>query len=152
VVIDTRKTTPGLRVLEKYAVRVGGATNHRAGLDDGFLIKENHIRAAGGIGRAVHAAQRRAAPGQVVEVEVTTLDELDEALEAGATLILLDNFSVAGLRNAVARARGRARLEASGGITLGNLSEVARTGVDFISLGALTHSAGVLDFSLDVVS
>jgi nicotinate-nucleotide pyrophosphorylase (carboxylating) len=88
----------------------------------------------------------------VVEVEVTTLDELDEALEAGATLILLDNFSVAGLHNAVARARGRARLEASGGITLGNLSEVARTGVDFISLGALTHSAGVLDFSLDVVS
>jgi nicotinate-nucleotide pyrophosphorylase (carboxylating) len=152
VVIDTRKTTPGLRVLEKYAVRVGGASNHRAGLDDGFLIKENHIRAAGGIGRAVHAAQRRAAPGQVVEIEVTTLDELDEALEAGATLILLDNFSVAGLRNAVARARGRARLEASGGITLDNLSEVARTGVDFISLGALTHSAGVLDFSLDVVS
>jgi nicotinate-nucleotide pyrophosphorylase (carboxylating) len=138
-------------VLEKYAVRVGGATNHRAGLDDGFLIKENHIRAAGGITAAVSAAQRRAAPGQVVEVEVTTLDELDEALGAGATLILLDNFSTDLLHNAVQHTSGRARLEASGGITLRNLREVALTGVDFISLGALTHSAGVLDFSLEIV-
>jgi nicotinate-nucleotide pyrophosphorylase (carboxylating) len=151
-VIDTRKTTPGLRVLEKYAVRVGGASNHRGGLDDGFLIKENHIRAAGGIARAVQSAQLRAAPGQLVEVEVTTLVELDEAIGAGATLILLDNFSVQSLRDAVLHTAGRARLEASGGITLSNLSEVARTGVDFISLGALTHSAGVLDFSLDVLS
>jgi nicotinate-nucleotide pyrophosphorylase (carboxylating) len=150
-VIDTRKTTPGLRVLEKYAVRVGGSSNHRAGLDDGFLIKENHIRAAGGITAAVTAAQRRAAPGQVVEVEVTTLDELDEALRAGATLILLDNFSVDLLRAAVVQTSGRARLEASGGITFDNLAEVARTGVDFVSLGALTHSAGVLDFSLEVL-
>jgi nicotinate-nucleotide pyrophosphorylase (carboxylating) len=150
-VIDTRKTTPGLRVLEKYAVRIGGAHNHRAGLDDGFLIKENHIRSAGGITAAVSAAQRRAAPGQVVEVEVTNLAELDEALQAGAALILLDNFSVDLLRSAVAQTAGRARLEASGGITLNNLSEVARTGVDFISLGALTHSAGVLDFSLEVI-
>jgi len=150
-VIDTRKTTPGLRVLEKYAVRLGGATNHRAGLDDGFLIKENHIRAAGSITNAVSAAQRRAAPGQDVEVEVTTLAELDEALRAGAPLILLDNFSVDLLRSAVAQANGRARLEASGGITLANLREVAETGVDFISLGALTHSAGVLDFSLEVL-
>jgi nicotinate-nucleotide pyrophosphorylase (carboxylating) len=149
-VIDTRKTTPGLRVLEKYAVRVGGATNHRAGLDDGFLIKENHIRAAGGITAAVTAAQRRAAPGQVVEVEVTNLTELEEALQAGATLILLDNFTTDGLREAVQHTAGRARLEASGGITLDNLGEVARTGVNFISLGALTHSAGVLDFSLDL--
>src|SRR5437868_6048806 len=117
-VIDTRKTTPGMRVLEKYAVRIGGAGNHRAGLDDGFLIKENHIRAAGGITRAVHAAHRRAAPGQVVEVEVTSIAELDEALAAGATLILLDNFSVDGLRQAVHHTAGRARLEASGGITL----------------------------------
>jgi nicotinate-nucleotide pyrophosphorylase (carboxylating) len=148
-VIDTRKTTPGMRVLEKYAVRVGGASNHRAGLDDGFLIKENHIRAAGGITRAVQAAQRRAAPGQIVEVEVTTLDELDEALASGATLILLDNFSLEQMRAAVAQTRGRARLEASGGITLDNLSDVARTGVDFVSLGALTHSARALDFSLD---
>jgi nicotinate-nucleotide pyrophosphorylase (carboxylating) len=150
-VIDTRKTTPGLRVLEKYAVRVGGARNHRAGLDDGFLIKENHIRAAGGITPAVTAARRRAAPGQVVEVEVTSLAELDEALAAGATLILLDNFSNDLMRAAVARTDGRARLEASGGITLDNLTDVARTGVDYISLGALTHSAGVLDFSLEVL-
>jgi nicotinate-nucleotide pyrophosphorylase (carboxylating) len=151
-VIDTRKTTPGLRVLEKYAVRVGGASNHRAGLDDGFLIKENHIRPAGGITLAVHAAKRRAAPGQIVEVEVTTFDELDEALRAGATLILLDNFSVEQMHTAVAQTAGRARLEASGGITLDNLADIARTGVDFISLGALTHSAGVLDFSLEVVT
>jgi nicotinate-nucleotide pyrophosphorylase (carboxylating) len=150
-VIDTRKTTPGLRVLEKYAVRIGGSGNHRAGLDDGFLIKENHIRAAGGITAAVTAALRRAAPGQVIEVEVTTLAELEEALQAGATLILLDNFSVDLLRQAVEHTRGRARLEASGGIRLDNLADVARTGVDFVSLGALTHSAGVLDFSLEVL-
>jgi len=150
-VIDTRKTTPGMRVLEKYAVRVGGASNHRAGLDDGMLIKENHIRAAGGISPAVRAAQRRAAPGMLVEVEVTSLDELDEALAAGATLILLDNFSIDTLRAAVTHTRGRARLEASGGIHLDNLAAVAATGVDFISLGALTHSAGVLDFSLEVM-
>src|SRR5438105_2091776 len=147
-VIDTRKTTPGMRVLEKYAVRVGGARNHRAGLDDGFLIKENHIRAAGGITRAIEAAQRRAAPGQVVEIEVTSLNELDEALAAGVQLVLLDNFSIDVMRQAVDRCAGRARLEASGGITLDNLSAIAATGVDFISLGALTHSAGVLDFSL----
>lgn len=150
-VLDTRKTTPGMRVLEKYAVRVGGAQNHRAGLDDGILIKENHIRAAGGITSAVTAALRRAGPGKNVEVEVTTIAELDEALAAGATLILLDNFDTAGLRGAVAHTAGRARLEASGGITFANLREVAETGVDFISLGALTHSAGVLDFSLEVV-
>ena len=149
-VIDTRKTTPGMRVLEKYAVRVGGASNHRAGLDDGFLIKENHIRAAGGITGALQSAQRRAAPGQVVEIEVTTFDELEEALGAGAKLVLLDNFSVDSLRLAVVLTAGRARLEASGGITLDNLAAVAATGVDFVSLGALTHSAGALDFSLEV--
>lgn len=151
VVLDTRKTTPGMRVLEKYAVRVGGCHNHRAGLDDGILIKDNHIRAAGGITAAVMAARRRAAPGMRVEVEVTTLAELDEALAAGVDLILLDNFDVDGLRAAVARAAGRARLEASGGITLANLAAVAATGVDYISLGALTHSAGALDFSLEVI-
>jgi len=151
-VIDTRKTTPGLRVLEKYAVRVGGASNHRAGLDDGFLIKENHIRAAGGITAAVRAASGRAAPGQIVEVEVTTIAELDEALLAGAKLILLDNLGVQAMRTAVVHTAGRARLEASGGITLDNLADVAKTGVDFISLGALTHSASVLDFSVEVVS
>ena len=150
-VLDTRKTTPGHRVLEKYAVRVGGCRNHRAGLDDAVLIKENHIRAAGGITAAVTAARRRTGPAQVVEVEVTNPAELDEALAAGAELILLDNHTVAGLRAAVAQAAGRARLEASGGITLDNLAEIARTGVDYISLGALTHSAPSIDFSLEVL-
>jgi nicotinate-nucleotide pyrophosphorylase (carboxylating) len=149
-VLDTRKTTPGLRVLEKYAVRLGGCRNHRAGLDDGFLIKENHVRATGGITAAVAAARHRAAPGQLIEVEVTTLAELDEAIDARADLVLLDNFLPDGLREAVRRASGRVRLEASGGVTLDNLTEVARTGVDFVSLGALTHSAASLDFSLNL--
>lgn len=154
-VLDTRKTTPGQRVLEKYAVRIGGCHNHRAGLDDGILIKENHIRAAGGITAAVTAAKRRTAPMQLVEVEVTNLSELDEAVAAGADVVLVDNADLAGLRAAVARAdrlaangARRPRLEASGGVTLANLAEVARTGVDYVSLGALTHSAGSVDFSL----
>ena len=157
-VLDTRKTTPGQRVLEKYAVRIGGCHNHRAGLDDGILIKENHIRAAGGITAAVTAAHRRTAPMQLVEVEVTNLAELDEAVAAGADVILVDNADTDGLRAAVARAaelegpgRRRPRLEASGGVALANLAEIARTGVDYVSLGALTHSAGSLDFSLLVV-
>jgi len=156
-VLDTRKTTPGQRVLEKYAVRIGGCHNHRAGLDDGILIKENHIRAAGGITAAVTAARRRTAPMQLVEVEVTNLTELDEAVAAGADVILVDNADLAGLRAAVARADEhgtsgrRPRLEASGGVTLANLADVARTGVDYVSLGALTHSAGSLDFSLIVL-
>lgn len=157
-VLDTRKTTPGQRVLEKYAVRLGGCHNHRAGLDDGILIKENHIRAAGGIAAAVGAAKRRTAPMQLVEVEVTNLAELDEAVAAGADVILVDNADLDGLRAAVARAdwhgangARRPRLEASGGVTLANLAEVARTGVDYVSLGALTHSAGSLDFSLIVL-
>ncbi len=150
-VLDTRKTTPGHRVLEKYAVRVGGCRNHRAGLDDAVLIKENHIRAAGGIAAAVAAARTRIGPAQQIEVEVTNPAELDEALAAGAELILLDNHTLDGLRASVAHAAGRARLEASGGITLDNLAAVAGTGVDFISLGALTHSAGAIDFSLEVL-
>jgi len=150
-VLDTRKTTPGHRALEKYAVRVGGCHNHRGGLDDGILIKENHIRAAGGITSAVSAALRRTAPMQQVEVEVTTLAELDEAIAAGAHVVLVDNADLEGLRAAVARAAGRVRLEASGGVTLDTLAEVARTGVDYVSLGALTHSAGSLDFSLIVL-
>jgi nicotinate-nucleotide pyrophosphorylase (carboxylating) len=150
-VLDTRKTTPGHRTLEKYAVRVGGCHNHRAGLDDAVLIKDNHIRAAGGITRAVQAAQKRVGPAQRVEVEVTNMAELDEALAAGAEMILLDNHSIDALKAAVAHTAGRALLEASGGITLDNLAEVAGTGVNYISLGALTHSAGALDFSLEVV-
>jgi nicotinate-nucleotide pyrophosphorylase (carboxylating) len=153
-VLDTRKTTPGHRVLEKYAVRAGGCRNHRAGLDDGILIKENHIRAAGGITAAVQGARGRTAPMGLVEVEVTNLAELDEAIAAGADVILVDNADPDGLRAAVARARQQAtagrrvRLEASGGVTLANLADVARTGVDYVSLGALTHSAGSVDFSL----
>jgi nicotinate-nucleotide pyrophosphorylase (carboxylating) len=150
-VLDTRKTTPGHRVLEKYAVRVGGCRNHRAGLDDAVLIKENHIRAAGGITAAVRAARARIAPAQVVEVEVTNRAELDEALATGAELILLDNHTPAALQAAVLHVAGRVRLEASGGITLANLAEIAATGGDYISLGALTHSAGALDFSLEVL-
>jgi nicotinate-nucleotide pyrophosphorylase (carboxylating) len=155
-VLDTRKTTPGARVLEKYAVRVGGCRNHRAGLDDGFLIKENHIRAAGGITPAVRGAKGRAAPGQRVEIEVTNLDELEEAIASGADMVLLDNFvsvdgDVTRLRAAVERAAGRVLLEASGGVTHETLPAIARTGVHYASLGALTHSAGSLDFSLEVV-
>jgi nicotinate-nucleotide pyrophosphorylase (carboxylating) len=151
VVLDTRKTTPGHRVLEKYAVRVGGSHNHRAGLDDAVLIKDNHIRAAGGITAAVHAAQLRAGHSQIIEVEVTNSDELEEAIQAGAQLILLDNHTPDQLRAAVRQSAGRARLEASGGITLDNLREFAQTGVDYISLGALTHSARALDFSLEIL-
>ncbi len=150
-VLDTRKTTPGHRVLEKYAVRVGGCRNHRAGLDDGVLIKENHIVAAGGISAAVTRALASVPPMGIVEVEVTTLDELDEALEAGAGVILVDNAGPGLLRQAVVRAAGRARIEASGGITLANLVDVAHTGVDYISLGALTHSAPAIDFSLEIL-
>jgi nicotinate-nucleotide pyrophosphorylase (carboxylating) len=148
-VLDTRKTTPGHRVLEKYAVRVGGCRNHRAGLDDGILIKENHIRAAGGITLAVQAALTRVPPMGQVEIEVTRLDELDEAIAAGARVVLVDNADIALLRAAVNRAAGRVTLEASGGVTLDSLAAIAGTGVDFISMGALTHSAGALDFSLN---
>lgn len=151
IVLDTRKTTPGHRIVEKYAVRVGGSHNHRAGLDDAVLIKENHIRAAGGIGPAVSAARKRIGPAQKIEVEVTNPEELDEALAAGAEMVLLDNHTLEQLRAAVVHTEGRAKLEASGGITLENLADVARTGVDYISLGALTHSAPAIDFSLEVL-
>jgi nicotinate-nucleotide pyrophosphorylase (carboxylating) len=150
VVLDTRKTTPGQRALEKYAVRVGGCRNHRSGLDDAVMIKDNHIRAAGGIQAAVEGARKRVGPAQKIEVEVSNRAELDEALAAGVELIMLDNHTVDAMRDAVQYVGGRAKLEASGGITLDNLAEVARTGVDYISLGALTHSAGSLDFSLEI--
>ncbi|AEB12815.1 carboxylating nicotinate-nucleotide diphosphorylase [Marinithermus hydrothermalis] len=149
-ILDTRKTTPGLRALEKYAVRVGGGHNHRFGLFDGILIKDNHIAAAGGVRAAVTRARARAPHGLRVEVEVTTLAELEEALEAGADVILLDNMDLPTLRQAVARTAGRARLEASGGMTLERVRAVAETGVDFISVGALTHSAKALDLSLEI--
>lgn len=146
-ILDTRKTTPGLRALEKAAVAAGGGTNHRFGLYDAVLIKENHAALAGGVGAAVRSA-RAHAPGLLVEVECRTLAEVDEALAARAPRILLDNMTDDQLRGAVARAGGRAELEASGGVTLARLREVASTGVNFISVGALTHSAPALDLSL----
>ena len=146
-ILDTRKTTPGLRALEKAAVVVGGGANHRAGLYDMVLIKENHAALAGGVGAAVRAAAA-AYPELPLEVECATRDEVDEALAAGATRILLDNMRPDELRAVVARVAGRARLEASGGIALDTLREHAETGVDWISIGALTHSAPALDLSL----
>jgi nicotinate-nucleotide pyrophosphorylase (carboxylating) len=151
VVLDTRKTTPGLRALEKYAVRAGGGRNHRFGLFDGILIKDNHIRAAGGIREAVARARARAPHTLKVEVEVQSLNEVEEALAAGADIIMLDNMPVAAMREAVRRIGGRALVEASGGITEENVREVAATGVDFISAGTLTHSARALDISLEIV-
>jgi nicotinate-nucleotide pyrophosphorylase (carboxylating) len=148
-VLDTRKTTPGLRALEKAAVAAGGAINHRAGLYDAILIKENHIALAGGIAAAVYAV-RAAHPAlaDTLEVEVRSAGEVDEALAAGAPRLLLDNMSTEQLRAAVRQVHGRATLEASGGVTLQTLRERAETGVDFVSVGALTHSAPALDLSL----
>jgi len=150
-VLDTRKTTPGLRELEKQAVAAGGASNHRAGLYDAILIKENHIAAAGGIAAAVERA-REAAPQLAgrIEVEVRDEDEIDQALAAGAPRLLLDNMDPPQLRAAVARVGGRAELEASGGVDLDTLRAVADTGVEWISMGALTHSAPALDLSLEL--
>jgi nicotinate-nucleotide pyrophosphorylase (carboxylating) len=146
-VLDTRKTTPGLRLLEKAAVHAGGGTNHRVGLFDAILIKENHAAMAGGVGEAVRLA-RASAPGVLLEVECRTDAEVDEALAAGAPRLLLDNMSPAQMRAIVARVGDRAELEASGGIDLETIRDVAETGVDFISVGALTHSAPALDLSL----
>jgi nicotinate-nucleotide pyrophosphorylase (carboxylating) len=146
-ILDTRKTAPGLRALEKAAVAAAGGTNHRAGLYDMVLIKENHAALAGGIGAAV-AAVRASHPDFPMEVECRTPADVDEALEAGATRLLLDNMSPDELRRTVAHVGGRARLEASGGITFDTLRSYAETGVDWISVGALTHSAPALDLSL----
>ncbi|MET0919165.1 MAG: carboxylating nicotinate-nucleotide diphosphorylase [Burkholderiales bacterium] len=147
VVVDTRKTLPGLRLAEKYAVRAGGGRNHRLGLYDGILIKENHIAAAGGIRPALEASARLNA-GVPVQIEVESLEQLEEALEAGAKLVLLDNFSLEGLRDAVRINAGRAELEASGGISLDSLRAVAETGVDRISVGALTKDVKAVDLSM----
>jgi len=147
-VLDTRKTTPGLRALEKAAVAAGGGTNHRAGLYDAILIKENHAAMAGGVGEAVRKARAGAPAGTLVEVECRDDAEVEEALAAGAERILLDNMSPAQMRAIVDRVDGRAELEASGGIDLEMIRDVAETGVDFVSVGALTHSAPSLDLSL----
>lgn len=145
--LDTRKTVPGLRQAQKYAVRCGGCYNHRIGLFDAFLIKENHINACGGIGAAITAA-RESAPGKPVELEVETLGELDEALAAGADRIMLDNFSLTDMATAVERTGGKAELEASGNVTSDTLVPIAQTGVDYISIGALTKDVKALDLSM----
>jgi nicotinate-nucleotide pyrophosphorylase (carboxylating) len=147
-ILDTRKTTPGLRELEKAAVRTGGGVNHRSGLYDAILVKENHAALAGGVGEATRLALERAPEGVLVEVECRALEEVEAAVAAGVPRILLDNMSTDELRRAVGVAEGRAELEASGGITLDTIRAVAETGVDFISVGALTHSAPALDLSL----
>ena len=146
---DTRKTTPGLRALEKYAVRCGGGVNHRMSLSDAALVKDNHVLAAGGVAEAF-ALVRKSFPGISVEVEVDSLEQLADVVDAGADLVLLDNFTVAQTQEAVALVNGRARLEASGGLTLDVAPAVAATGVDYLSVGALTHSAPVLDIGADL--
>jgi nicotinate-nucleotide pyrophosphorylase (carboxylating) len=147
-ILDTRKTTPGLRELEKRAVAAGGGTNHRIGLFDAILVKENHSALAGGVGEATRRALAAAAGGTPVEVECATLGEVEEALDAGAGRVLLDNMSPAELRRAVELVAGRAELEASGRVTLETVRAVAESGVDYVSVGALTHSAPALDLSL----
>ena len=148
-VLDTRKTVPGLRVLDKYAVRAGGATNHRMSLSDLVMIKDNHIKFAGGITKAVEAIKKKDRKIRI-EVETTSLEEVREALAAGADIIMLDNMSVLAMREAVRVAKGKAQIEASGNVRLDNIREIAETGVDFISVGALTHSVRALDISMKV--
>jgi len=147
-ILDTRKTTPGMRVLEKEAVRAGGGLNHRAGLHDAILVKENHAELAGGVGEAARRALAGAPAGVSVEVECATLGDVAQAIEVGVPRLLLDNMSPDELRRAAELVNGRAELEASGGVTLENVRTIAETGVDFISVGALTHSAPALDVSL----
>ena len=149
VILDTRKTTPLLRVLEKYAVRVGGGANHRGGLDDGILIKDNHLLLSASLTDAV-TTMRRVTREMPTEVEVESLVQVDEALAAGADIILLDNLSTPDITEAVRRCRGRARTEISGGVTLERIPELAATGADYVSVGALTHSAPAADLSLDL--
>lgn len=148
-VLDTRKTTPTLRVLEKYAVRAGGGVNHRAALDDGILIKENHIRLGGGVAETIRK-MRAAGHEMPIEIEAQSLGEVDDALAAGADIILLDNLSIDDMREAIGRARGRAKTEISGGVTLDRLPALAELGADYVSIGALTHSAPAADLSLEV--
>ena len=149
VVLDTRKTTPLLRALEKYAVRAGGAVNHRSGLDEGILIKDNHVRLAGGVVDAV-TRMRKANREMPTEVEAQTLAQVDEALQAGAEIILLDNLSTPDIIEAVERCRGKATTEISGGVTLDRMRELAATGADYVSVGALTHSAPSADLSFEI--
>jgi len=146
--VDTRKTTPGLRVLEKYAVKIGGGHNHRFNLSDGILIKDNHIGAAGGITQAINLARNNTSFVNKIEVEVENLEMLNEAIEAGADIIMLDNMSVEMMEQAVQIVGNKSITEASGNVNLGTIGAIARTGVDFISVGSITHSVGVLDISM----
>ena len=148
-ILDTRKTTPLMRVLEKYAVRAGGGVNHRFGLADGILIKDNHVRLAGGVSNAV-ARMRASQPTMAIEVEAQRLSEVAEALHAGADIVLLDNLSTADIVDAVKQCRGRAKTEISGGVTLARMPELAATGADYVSIGALTHSAPAADLSFEM--
>ena len=149
IVLDTRKTTPTLRALEKYAVRAGGATNHRFGLFDAVLIKDNHIRLAGGVCEAVERV-RQHQPGRTIEIEAQSSAQVDEALAAGANIVLVDNMSIDEIREAVGRVRGRAKVEISGGVTLDRIPDLAGTGADYVSVGALTHSAPAVDISFEI--
>jgi nicotinate-nucleotide pyrophosphorylase (carboxylating) len=149
IVLDTRKTTPTLRGLEKYAVRAGGATNHRGGLFDAVLIKDNHIRLAGGVHCAI-ARVRERQPGMPIEIEAQSMSQLDEALAARVETVLVDNMSIDEIRQAVARARGLAKVEISGGVTLERVAALAATGADYVSVGALTHSASAIDISFEI--
>lgn len=149
-VLDTRKTTPGLRVLEKYAVRAGGGRNHRFGLYDGVIIKDNHIAVVGGVAEAVRRARENLGEGTSIEVEVQRPEDLEDAIRSGADVVMLDNLSVEEVEEAVRAAAGRVKLEVSGGITLENVASYAATGVDYISVGALTHSARALDIALEL--
>jgi nicotinate-nucleotide pyrophosphorylase (carboxylating) len=150
-ILDTRKTAPGLRALDKYAVRMGGGFNHRMGLYDGILIKDNHIAAAGSVAEAVRLARLNSPHTLKVEVEAENLFQVQEALDAGADIILLDNMRIDLLKQAAGMIRGKALVEVSGGVTLGNIREIAEIGVDFISIGALTHSAKAVDLSLEII-
>ncbi len=151
-IVDTRKTTPGLRALEKYAVVVGGGRNHRFGLFDAVLIKDNHIEIAGGVKQAIMAARHQIPHTMRVEVEVESLEQIDEALEVKADIIMLDNMTPDTMREAVEKIAGRAMIEASGGVTEETIVDIAKTGVDYISIGALTHSIRALDISLDILA
>jgi len=150
-ILDTRKTIPGMRLLEKYAVRAGGCYNHRMGLDDGILIKDNHIRCAGGIATAVKKTREKNHHLLKIEVEVTSIEELNEAIEAGADAVLLDNMTDEMIQKAVEAAGGKIALEVSGGITLDRIKMLSKLGVDYISVGALTHSARAVDISLEII-
>ncbi len=148
-VLDTRKTTPTLRALEKYAVRAGGGSNHRSGLDDGILIKDNHVRLAGGVAEAVKR-MKAARQEMLIEVEAQSLADVEAAIDAAADVILLDNLPLEQIHQAVARIAGRAKIEISGGVSLDRMPELARTGADYVSIGALTHSAPAVDLSFEI--